>query len=144
MAISRMPKGNQVPVDPDVQIPAAVRAAAAAADAMQKEVYPDVSVPPDPNAPPQLQTPREQEQQLRLVEANPVQKLPEQVTTTAPYTPPATPSHQEQPKPKTPPAPAAPDNDETWREKYEAQLGRVRLLTGQNKELEIASGRLRP
>ena len=145
MAISRMPKGNQVPVDPDVQIPAAVRAAAAAADAMQKEVYPDVSVPPDPNAPPQLQTPREQEQQLRLVEADAPKKLPGEVTvTTEKFVPPATPSHQEQPKPKQPVtnAEARDNNDESWREKYEAQLGRVRLLTGQNKELGDRIGTL--
>jgi hypothetical protein len=141
MAVSRMPKGNTIPIDPDVQVPAAVRAAAAAADALQKETYPEVVVPPDPNAPPQHLTPREQEQQLKLVDADPVQRLPQQVTvTTEPHVAP-TPATTHEPKPKAAtPAPA--DNDETWREKYEAQLGRVRHLTGQNKELGDRIGTL--
>jgi hypothetical protein len=145
MAVSRMPKGNTVPIDPDVQIPEAVRRAAAAADAMQKEAYPETVSTPDPHAPPQQLTPREQEERIRLVEADAPKKLPGEVTvTTEKFVP------SEQPRPKaenraenkaqekTP----APDNDETWREKYEAQLGRVRHLTNQNKELGDRIGTL--
>src|SRR6187551_2142091 len=81
MAVSRMPKGNTVPIDPDVKVPEAVKRAAAAAAALQKETYPDQNPGNvDPNAPQQQQTPGEADR-IKIAEPEPAKKLPDVVTT---------------------------------------------------------------
>lgn len=72
-------KANDKPVDPNVDVPPAVKRAAAAADAAMAAAYPvDLNapqLPPDPNLPAPLA-----DDTIKIVEANPVQKLPPQVT----------------------------------------------------------------
>jgi hypothetical protein len=148
MAISRMPKGNTIPIDPDVAVPEAVRRAAAAADAAQKAAYPELqSTTPDIHAPPQIQTPREKEL-VQIVEGDPPQRLPDGVTgtTVTPFTPPAQQQRDEKkeapPQQRTEKQLPADDNDESWKSKYEAQLGRNAPLHKQNKELADRIGAL--
>jgi hypothetical protein len=106
-------RANTLPIDPDVRVPEAVRRAAAAAEAAQTASNATPAEPPPPPA-----------NDTITIAPPPAPQLPPGVT----------PLPTEQLDPNNPPAPApvppAPgDNDESWKAKYESQVGRVRQLT---------------
>lgn len=111
------PKGNPLKIDADVQVPEAVRRAAAAADAAMKAATPQ---PPQP-APSANDT-------IQIAEPPPPPGLPERVPLQIEQAPPPPP----QPEPLQQPQPPADEADAaTWRNRYEAMLGRFREATNQ-------------
>lgn len=109
-------RANKYPIDPDVKVPEAVRRAAEAASKAQADAYPGVEPAPpfDPNAP--------QDPQIKIAEP-----VPPEVTADLKITPVEAP-------PAAPPAEAPPD-DQSWKAKYESQLGRVSAMRGQNLDM---------
>jgi hypothetical protein len=117
MATAPKFKVNPHMVDPDVQVPAAVRRAAEAATAAQLAAHPvdPASAPPrDPNLPPDTIT----------IAEPPAPQLPEGVTPTvvAPMT--------------TPPVTPAPQlDDATWEQKYNAMHGQFKRADSDRRSL---------
>jgi hypothetical protein len=126
MAVSKNNfKGNPNPVDPDVKIPDAVRRAAEAANAaMNTANPPDPNPPHDPNAPPANDT-------IKIVEADPPRKLPDQVT---PVT--VTPAPPAPTNPETPPPPAPPVDDQSWEARYNSMHGQWKRANALNQQMQ--------
>lgn len=105
------------PVDPNVNVPPAVRAAAAAADARMK-----AEATPQPEPPAPAPAPGD-----TITIAPPPQpdRLPGQVPLTIEPAPPPAPDAPPAPQPTPAPTPTEPD----YKNMYEAQVGRVRALT---------------
>lgn len=100
-------RANKKPVDQDIQVPEAVRRAAAAADAAMLQLQARPAPQPAPN-----------NDTITIVEPEP-QRLPGQV--------PLTISAEPQPAPQ----PAPVEDANTWKNRYESMLGRFREASGQ-------------
>jgi hypothetical protein len=109
------PRANPHPIDQEVFVPEAVRRASQAADAAMQAAAPQP--PPQPAPQP---TPINPQEFIQIEEPPAPARLPTMVTT-----PDATPA----PAPEPPPQPQVPDDDESWKNKYESILGRFRHAT---------------
>lgn len=113
------PKGNPLQIDGDVVIPEAVRRAAAAADAAMQAANPQPEPAPQPVA---------NNDQITIAEPPAPTGLPERVPLQIEPAPPPAP----QPEPPPQPQPPADEADAaTWKNRYEAMLGRFRDATSQ-------------
>lgn len=125
--MAHKPKPNLLQMDPDVQVPEAVRRAAAAADAAMQAANPQPA--PQPVA---------QNDGITIAEPVAPTGLPDRVPLTiepAPLPPP-----QPAPQPEPAPQPVPDDADAaTWKNRYEAMFGRFRDATTQ---LTAANGRM--
>jgi hypothetical protein len=119
-------KGNELPIDPNVKIPAAVARAAAAADERQRSEY---SIPAD--TPP---APEPVEATINIIEPPPPTPAPGTVTSTgnvpSPTDAPPTP-----PTPPTSTPPVSGPNDETWEHKFNSVNGRYQQAMKLNEQL---------
>jgi hypothetical protein len=97
---------NPLEIDPDVQIPEAVKRAAAAADAAQRRATGQPDPEPEPPATPPGNEPE------------------------PPAPPPATP-----PKAAEPPAPPSPPDDASWENKYKSMKGHFDRANAMNRQL---------
>jgi hypothetical protein len=116
------PKANPLPIDNNVQVPEAVRRAAAAADAAMAANNPQP--PAEPPAPANNDT-------ITIAPPAPPQQLPGQVPLTI-----------EQAPPPAPPAPAAPQEPQQpvdWENRYNSMHGRFREASNQ---LQQATSRI--
>lgn len=119
------PKGNSLQIDPDVQVPEAVRRAAAAADAAMKAAQPQA-----PNAPLPPE-PTNSNDRIQIAEPPQPQGLPERVPLTIETAPPPPPQPEPQPQPTGNPQPGENVDANTWKNRYEATLGRLRETSNQ-------------
>jgi hypothetical protein len=101
---------NTRPIDPDVVIPAAVKRAAAAAEAAQRAAYPENNPPAEPAPPKPGDT-------IQIAE-------PPATPQPAPVTPTGNPAPQPDPQPQPTPQTPADPNDQTWEHKYNSERGR--------------------
>lgn len=118
------PQGNSKQIDPDVQIPAAVKRAAEEANRLQAQQTPQ----PEPLADPAAQPPAPANDTIKIVEAQPPAHLG---TTTVSDNP------QPQPQPPTPVTPQGNgDDDQTWEQRYKTMLGRLNKAQSQIVDLQ--------
>lgn len=117
--VAHKPKANPLQIDTDVQVPEAVRRAAAAADAAMKAAQPQ-----PPQADPQPPAPANNDQ-ITIAEPPAPTGLPERVPLTIEPAPPP------QPQPPSTPQPGPEVDEGTWKNRYEAMLGRFRDATTQ-------------
>lgn len=126
------PKGNPLPVDKDVQIPEAVKRAAAAADAAMKAQNPQPPTePPAPPAPANNET-------ITIAPPPEPQKLPGQVPLTIEPAPPAPPQPEPQPQPQPQQQQSVPEPG-SWEHRYQSMHGRFREASNQ---LQQANARI--
>ena len=124
--MAHKPKPNLLAMDPDVQVPEAVRRAAAAADAAMKAANPQQ---PDPAPQPTAQNNNDG---ITIAEPVAPTGLPDRVPLTIEPAPPP-PPQPEPPQPAPQPAPQPTDDADaaTWKNRYEAMFGRFRDATSQ-------------
>lgn len=120
--MAHKPKANPLAMDPDVQVPEAVRRAAAAADAAMKAANPQPEPAPQPVA-------QNNNDGIVIAEPPAPTGLPDRVPLTIEPAPPPPPQPEPQPQPT--PAPADEADAATWKNRYEAMLGRFRDATSQ-------------
>jgi hypothetical protein len=114
------PRANPLPIDNDVQVPQAVKRAAAAADAAMKANNP-TPAPAEPPAPANSDT-------ITIAPPPAPQQLPGQVPLTIEPAP-----------PPAPPTPAEPEKPADWENRYNAMHGRFRDASSQ---LQQANSRI--
>lgn len=128
------PKANPYPVDTDVQVPEAVRRAAAAADAAMQAANPQ----PQPPAP----QPSANNDQIQIAPPPAPTGLPDRVPMEIQPAPPP-PSN---PEPQPPQPQPQPVDESTWENRYHAMLGRYRdasaQLTAVNSRVEALENML--
>lgn len=115
-------KGNTLPIDQDVQVPEAVRRAAAAADAAMAANNPTPAAPPAP--------PVANNDQITIAPPPEPQRLPNQVPLTIEPAPPP-PQEPPAPQPQQLPQPAPNAENGSWEQKYNSILGRFKDATTQ-------------
>lgn len=124
--MAHKPKANPLAFDTDVQVPEAVRRAAAAADAAMKAANPQPSQPAQPPT---------ANDTITIAEPPPPPGLPERVPLTIEPAPPPPP----QPSDPSNPKPGENVDEATWKNRYEAMHGRFREASAQ---LVAANGRM--
>lgn len=124
-------KANTLQIDPDVQIPEAVRRAAAAADAAMQAAQLSPTEPPAPA--PQLAS----NDTITIAPPPEPTRLPGQVPLTIEPAPPLPPPQPQLPQELPQPAPNA--DSGSWENKYNSMLGRYR---DSNNQLTMANSRI--